>query len=44
MFSIFSRSRLYANLSPGERAFLRFCAVLAGAAVLWSIFGPHFLH
>ena len=37
MFSIFTRSRLYANLSPGERAFLRFCAVLAGGALLSGV-------
>ena len=37
MFSIFTRSRLYANLTPGERAFLRFVAVLAGGAFLAGV-------
>lgn len=37
MFSIFTRSRLYANLTPGERAFLRFLAVLAGGAFLAGV-------
>ena len=37
MFSIFTRSRLYANLTPGERAFLRFVAVLAGGAFLSGV-------
>ena len=37
MFSIFTRSRLYANLTPGERAFLRFFAVLAGGAFLAGV-------
>jgi hypothetical protein len=36
-FSIFMRSRLYANLTPGERAFLRFLAVLAGGAFLAGV-------
>jgi hypothetical protein len=36
-FSIFMRSRLYANLTPGERAFLRFVAVLAGGAFLAGV-------
>lgn len=37
IFSVFSRSRLYANLTPGERAFLRFVAVLAGGAFLSGV-------
>ena len=37
IFTIFTRSRLYANLTPGERAFLRFLAVLAGGAFLAGV-------
>ena len=35
--TMFTRSRLYANLTPGERAFLRFCAVLLGGAFLAGV-------
>lgn len=37
IFTLFTRSRLYANLSPGERAVLRFIAVLAGGAFLSGV-------
>ena len=37
IFSVFSRSALYANLTPGERAFLRFLSVLLGGAFLAGV-------
>lgn len=35
--TMFTRSRLYANLTPGERAFLRFLAVLLAGAFLSGV-------
>ena len=37
LFTMFSRSAMYANLTPGERAFLRFLSVLLGGAFLAGV-------